>query len=276
MLSGLDPLGLPVATDVVPGQRADDRLYIPAITRVRESVGRRGVLYVGDCQMGALETRASIQAGGDGYLCPRAETQLPPAVLEGSVKPLAPGQQPLTRLTRLTVTGKRQHLADGYEQLDRLSAEVAGNRLAWTARRLVVRSRQLARAGETALRARLAKARAAVTALNDRGRGKRRFTERPALQAAVETILMRYRVLGLLAVPYTERVWKRPLRRYGSRPATVQVEARPRGEGRHRPSRGGHRDRSAGLAGLGDQRTGRATLAGAGRAGLPQPIPGGK
>jgi hypothetical protein len=253
MLSGLDPLGLPVATDVVPGQRADDRLYIPAITRVRESVGRRGVLYVGDCQMGALETRASIQAGGDGYLCPRAETQLPPAVLEGSVKPLAPGQQPLTRLTRLTVTGKRQHLADGYEQLDRLSAEVAGNRLAWTARRLVVRSRQLARAGETALRARLAKAR-----------------------AAVETILMRYRVLGLLAVPYTERVWKRPLRRYGSRPATVQVEARPRGEGRHRPSRGGHRDRSAGLAGLGDQRTGRATLAGAGRAGLPQPIPGGK
>jgi len=30
---------------------------------------------------------------------------------------------------------------------------VAGTRLAWTARRLVVRSRQLVRAGETALRA---------------------------------------------------------------------------------------------------------------------------
>jgi transposase len=224
MLSVLDPLGLPVATDVVPGQRADDPLYIPAITRVRESVGRRGVLYVGDCKIGALETRAYIQAGGDGYLCPLAETQLPPAVLEGYVGPLATGQQPLTRITRLTATGTRQHLADGYERLERLSAEVAGNRLAWTERRLVVRSRQLARAGATALRARLAKARAAVTALNDRGRGKRRFTERPALQVAVETILTRYRVLGLLAVQYTERVWKRPLRRYGSRPATVQVE----------------------------------------------------
>jgi transposase len=224
MLSVLDPLGLPVATDVVPGQRADDPLYIPAITRVRESLGRRGVLYVGDCKIGALETRAYIQAGGDGYLCPLAETQLPPAVLEGYVGPLATGQQPLTRITRLTATGTRQHLADGYERLERLSAEVAGNRLAWTERRLVVRSRQLARAGATALRARLAKARAAVTALNDRGRGKRRFTERPALQVAVETILTRYRVLGLLAVQYTERVWKRPLRRYGSRPATVQVE----------------------------------------------------
>ena len=74
MLAVLDPLGLPVATDIVPGQRADDPLYLPAITRVRERVGRRGLLYVGDGQMGALETRASLQAGGDGYLCPWAES----------------------------------------------------------------------------------------------------------------------------------------------------------------------------------------------------------
>src|SRR6266540_2912939 len=65
MLSALDPLGLPVATDVVPGQRADDPLYVPAIIRVRESLGRRGLLDVGDCKMGAVETRAFIQAGGD-------------------------------------------------------------------------------------------------------------------------------------------------------------------------------------------------------------------
>ena len=65
MVSALDPLGMPVATDVVPGQRADDPLYIPAITRVREGLGRCGLLYVGDCKMGALETRAFIHAGGD-------------------------------------------------------------------------------------------------------------------------------------------------------------------------------------------------------------------
>ena len=40
----------------------------------------------------------------------------------------------------------------------------------------------------------------------------------------MEAILHRYRVHGLLAVRYTERVQKCPLRRYGSRPATVQVE----------------------------------------------------
>jgi hypothetical protein len=35
MLAALDPLGLPVATDVVPGPRADDPLYGPAIVRVQ-------------------------------------------------------------------------------------------------------------------------------------------------------------------------------------------------------------------------------------------------
>jgi transposase len=224
MRSVLDPLGLPVATDIVPGQRADDPLYLPAIARVRESIGRRGLLYVGDCKMGALETRASLQAGGDCYLCPLAEVQLPPAVLEGYLESVASGHQPLTRITRLTVTGTRQHSADGYDRLEPLTAEVAGHLVAWTERRLVVRSRQLARAGATALHVRLARARAAVTALNDRGRGKPRFSDVPALQVAVEAMLTRYRVQGLLTVRYTERVREHPLRRYGSRPATVQVE----------------------------------------------------
>jgi transposase len=224
MLSVLDPLGLPVVTDVVPGQRADDPLYLPAIARVRESIGRRGLLYVGDCKMGALETRAWMQAGSDFYLCPLSELQLPPPVLEGYVEPVASGQQLLTRITRLTATGTREYLADGYERLAPLTSEVAGHTVAWTERRLVVRSRQLARAGERALRTRLAQAQAAVTALNERGRGKRRFTERLALQASVEAILERYRVQGLLAGQYTERVHTRRLRRYGSRPATVQGE----------------------------------------------------
>src|ERR687893_341193 len=91
MLSVLDPLGLPVATDVVPGQHADDPLYLPAVTRVRESLGQRGLLSVGDCKMGALETRAALHAGGDFYLCPLSEVQLPPAVLESYVEPVATG-----------------------------------------------------------------------------------------------------------------------------------------------------------------------------------------
>ena len=91
MVSALDPLGLPVATEVVPGQRADDPLYLPAITRVRESLGRRRLLYVGDCKMGALATRAFIHAGGDYYLCPLSELQVPSTVLADYLAPVWTG-----------------------------------------------------------------------------------------------------------------------------------------------------------------------------------------
>lgn len=70
MLATLDPLGLPLATEVVSGQRADDPLYQPAIERVQDSLKRQGLLYVGDCKMGALQTRAHLHASRDFYLCP--------------------------------------------------------------------------------------------------------------------------------------------------------------------------------------------------------------
>ena len=60
MQAVLDPLGMPLATDVVSGECADDPLYLPCIERLQESLGRRGLLYVGDCKMAARETRAFI------------------------------------------------------------------------------------------------------------------------------------------------------------------------------------------------------------------------
>ena len=42
MLSALDPLGLPMATQIVSGERADDRLYLPAIEQVSQSLQEHG------------------------------------------------------------------------------------------------------------------------------------------------------------------------------------------------------------------------------------------
>jgi transposase len=224
MVAALDPLGLPVATEVVPGQRADDPLYLPAIARVRESLGRRGLLYVGDGQMGAVDPRAVIEAGGDFYLCPVSEIQLPPEVLADSLARVWTGEQALTPIYRTQANGQQELIAEGFERREPLSAAVAGKPLHWTARRLVMRSQPLAHAGERALRARLAKAQAAIAALHDRRQGKRRGTELPALQEAVAAITARDHVQGLLQVRYEEQVRQRAVRRDGDRPATVRVE----------------------------------------------------
>ena len=56
-VSTLDPLGLPLTATIVSGEKADDPLYIPEIDRVRATLQRHGLLYVGDSKMAALETR---------------------------------------------------------------------------------------------------------------------------------------------------------------------------------------------------------------------------
>ena len=67
MLGSLDPLGMPLATDVLSGERADDGLYLTLMERIRTGVKTTGLLFVGDCKMSALATRASIVGHHDWY-----------------------------------------------------------------------------------------------------------------------------------------------------------------------------------------------------------------
>src|SRR5436190_11775379 len=53
MIGSLDPLGMPLATDVLSGERADDGLYIPLIDRIVSGLHRPALLFVGDCKMSA-------------------------------------------------------------------------------------------------------------------------------------------------------------------------------------------------------------------------------
>ena len=103
------------------------------------------------------------------------------------------------------------------------TAVVAGEPCTWTERRLVIRSLAQARAGETALRTRLAQAQTALADLQTRRQGKPRWTELSAVREAAEAIVARYRVQGLLRLHYEEHVCERPVRRYGTRPATVRI-----------------------------------------------------
>ncbi len=60
--STLDPLGMPLSTTIVSGECADDPLYVPEIRKVQACLQQHGVLYVGDCKMAAIDTRAYVTA----------------------------------------------------------------------------------------------------------------------------------------------------------------------------------------------------------------------
>ncbi len=70
MMGSLDSLGMPLSTDVLSGERADDGLYIPIIERIRRGLHKTGLLFVGDGKMSALETRAYLARHQDWYVSP--------------------------------------------------------------------------------------------------------------------------------------------------------------------------------------------------------------
>ena len=222
MQAVLDPLGMPLATDVVSGERADDPLYIPCIERVQQSLGRSGLLFVGDCKMAAHDTRAFIALAGDYYLCPLPQVQLAKGELAEALAKVWSGEQALSAVWREQEQGAPKLIAQGYEREVPMSVEVGGKRHEWSERRLFVRSVRHAEAAEGALRARVAKAKAQVEALNRRGRGRKRFEDIETLRQAVNDIVQRHRVEDFLWLRYADPTTTRPVRAYQDRPAYVQ------------------------------------------------------
>ena len=143
--------------------------------RVRASLGRHGLLYVGDCTRASRATRALIAAPGDFSLCPLPQVQLAEGELDAALEAVWRGEHPLRPVFREQPDGKRQLIAQGYAYPVAMSQKVGDTVPTWTERRWVVRSVRQAHAAAAALRARVAKAMAQIEALNQRGRGTKRF-----------------------------------------------------------------------------------------------------
>src|SRR5437763_3405699 len=197
MMATVDPLGLPLALEVVSGEQADDPLYIPTIDRVLACLVQPGLLFVGDCKMSALATRAHLVAGGQYYLTPLAlvgETgqQMPDWIQAG----VAQGEQ----LIQVLSDDEKQVLAQGYE----VSRTCIWEGFSWQERVLVVRSQAYVETQRRHLEERLEKAQTALLALTPPvGRGKRQITEEAALHSAAEAVLAKHRVVGLLTYTST-------------------------------------------------------------------------
>jgi transposase len=229
MLASLDPLGLPLVTQVVSGNSADDGLYAPAVDQVRAVLGRPGLLYIGDSKMEALSTRAHLVAGGDYYLTPLSLKGGQAELLAELVQAALAEEHDLVEVYRQPEDSQQEPelIARGYETTRLQSALVADERVEWTERLLVVYTPTLAHSAYRGLAGRLQRAEEKLLALTPPpGRGKRHYEELAPLQAQVEAILQQQRVSGLLHVTYEQQVSQRPVRQYKDRPARLEQKVR--------------------------------------------------
>jgi transposase len=157
VLASLDPLGMPIATEVISGEHADDPVYLPIIARVREGLKKKGLLYVGDCKMAALQTRAMIHFQQDFYVCPLSSIQVSPEEIQQKVDELRKKETALQRVERVNEKSETICIAQGYEISRELTTEVNGEMQSWTERRLLVQSTSGMEAATQGLRERLQK-----------------------------------------------------------------------------------------------------------------------
>jgi hypothetical protein len=94
------------------------------------------------------------------------------------------GEQALTPICRKQENGEQVCIAEGFERREVLTPELDRQTILGSEHQLVVRSLKQARATDAAMRARLEKAQKALAALNERGRGKKQFSDEASVRKA--------------------------------------------------------------------------------------------
>lgn len=228
MMSGLDPLHMPLATLVVPGNEADDGLYLPIIEQSRQVLGQKGVLYIGDSKMEALATRAGIVSAGDYYYMPLSMKGKQAELLHQLVDSVWHRKDSLPLVT--TVDRKTERIktvARVYETSRSQQDNAHAPTVTWEERVLVVYSPTLAKQAGNGLAGRLERAETKIHNLTPPpGRGRKQYESLVPLQSEVERILKQHRVQELLQVTYHRHEQRQHIRKYRDRPARTEVSVR--------------------------------------------------
>ena len=226
LMATLDPLGLPLLTQLIAGNSSDDGCYVPAYEEAIKSTGK-DIMVIGDSKMSALATRAHLHSGGSRYLTPLAMVGKTKEDMEQWVDAAVTGTVALTRVHSASAAP----IGRGYEVVREQSYhdEDRVGTVTWHERVLIMQSEEYARAQEVSLRQRLSTARTALTTLTARkGKGHRRYTTAEALRAACDRILEKHDVLGLLTVTLDCERWTRTVRAHRGRPRKLTPPPPPR------------------------------------------------
>lgn len=195
MSAAHQPSGRMIANDVHPGNSADDPLYMPIIRRTKGILKLDGVIYLGDCKMAALETRAQIADQKDFYMTPLPMTGGNKSLSEHLITYALehPG-----KLETLKI-GDENGL--GFEHIRPMKTTVDDKAIEWNERLFLVQFADLLQRQQRDFDNRLEKAEEALLALTPQpGKGKRVFRTEEELRTAATAILEKNDVSGLLDV----------------------------------------------------------------------------
>jgi transposase len=200
MLSSLDPFGMPVATQVVSGEQADDGLYIPAFEQSRTGLTEADLLWVGDCKMGALATRSHIHHHQHYYLMPLARIGAVPELLGQWLSQVRQTAETLHQVQTQRYDGTEGASFSGY-RIERVveGQTPQGYPVCWHEQVFLVHSLVHEQQQRQGLEKRLRTATQKLLKLTPVvGRGRKQITNESELRQKANAIIKSHRVEGLL------------------------------------------------------------------------------
>lgn len=200
LMAASTPTGEYITGQYHPGNRADDPLYVPLLTRLFRWDLPDGMLFVGDSKMGALATRRHIVRHHHHYYMPLSDALTPEKEQRQWIAEAANGT--MERFTAFSPIFRDEELLGyGYE----FTRDYCLDNVAWTERVQVVRSLAMAHAGQKTLDRHLEKARTAILALTPAPKQRvQQYLDEESLNQAILDITRKYDVEGLFHVT-TER-----------------------------------------------------------------------
>ena len=188
MLATLDPMGLPLLGETLPGNKTDESDYFPTWRQLAKIIGHKDFLFLADSKASTWKNRALINQQGGIYCFPLGMSQPRPKLL---LKWVA---NPPTAVEELHLNGSEESesaIGEGFEvALGSLWLEKENQQWhRWSERWLVVCSYALQQRQLKSLSSRLNKAELALEKLV-----QKTPQDEVILQTKVENILKRYRV----------------------------------------------------------------------------------
>ena len=209
MLASLDPLGMPLCAQMVPGNQADDGLYVPAYEAAVSVLGRRDLLFVGDSKMAALCTRAHLSDQQSTYLCSCRGTHLREAELHRWIEEALAHQEQWQTLQSLDPsTGELVEEAHIYTWVREQSwfFEATYRDYDWDERVLLVRSRAYRASQCRRQESHLQRLTEALQALAQPPKqGRKRYSSQAELASVVAQMIAQADLTGLVECSFCQQ-----------------------------------------------------------------------
>ncbi len=188
LLGTLDPAGVPLVSETLAGNGADDPVYLPTWHRLAKVIGHKDFIYIADCKAAAHQTRAQLAQAGGRYCFPLPMTGHTPSLLKSWVL------NPPTSWQKIRLPNSSESepaMGVGFEmELGKIAYDSESDKsFHWLERYLVVRSDALTHRQQKGLHQRLDKAEAALSKL-----AAKSHQDHCILQTKVQSILKRFRV----------------------------------------------------------------------------------